>query len=236
MPAPSPARLALIGKGIGHSRSPDTYRSLLGQDTQYDLLDVADMESLPTADQLAARYDGVSITAPWKEAYAGAAVAEAAHLGAVNCLRFGPAGMEATNTDWSALKELLPPFLRERGIGSPVVILGNGAMARVARDVLERLGQKNATFARSQGDDPATLDLPTLYPGMGKKLVLNACSRSFTFAGKLDATWVFWDFNYGLPDQQAAVERTGATYVDGLGLLRKQAEHAVQFWNLSLKR
>ena len=40
-------KLALLGKGISHSKSPEIYRRLISGSVQYDLLDVANEADIP---------------------------------------------------------------------------------------------------------------------------------------------------------------------------------------------
>lgn len=224
------ARLALLGKGIGHSRSPEIYRRLLGPLITYDLLDITHAENIPSVDDLRSNYDGLSITTPWKTHFAKYAVSEVRDLQAVNCLRFTGENPEATNTDWLALQELVPTVLRDL---RPAVwiLLGNGVMAQITAKILNEKGIDFIHYARSLGHDLANLDLKVSHQNAGTKIVVNACSRGFIFSGKLDATWVFWDFNYADPAQESAVLASGSRYMDGLSLLEGQAKHAIKFWN-----
>jgi shikimate dehydrogenase len=220
----------LLGKGIAHSRSPEMYRRLLGMQLSYDLLDISEAADLPGEDWLRSSYQGVNITTPWKAHYAKYATAEVRDLNAVNCLGFRHGEMLATNTDWMALDELVPQFVKLHR-PSIWVLLGNGVMARVMTKVFKERGIEFIQYARSLGDDLASLQLPQAHQGASTKVVVNTCSRGFVFNGNLDATWVFWDFNYADPAQEASISRSKARYVDGLGLLELQAKHAIKFWN-----
>lgn len=223
-------RLALLGAGINHSRSPSIYRRLLGDQIHYELLDVAREVDLPSAAELAARYEGVNITTPWKLHYAAAAIGGARALGAVNCLRFRDGRMEATNTDWTALRELVPAMVLTH---RPVlwVLLGDGVMARVFSAILRERGMDFVQYARSRGDALEELDLPARHPIAGTKVVVNACGRGYNFNGNADATWVFWDFNYAHVAHEARLPGLCGSYIDGLGLLETQAKHAIKFWS-----
>ncbi len=55
-------KLALIGKSIQHSRSPDIYKKLIGTLIQYDLLDYQHPNEIPSVDTLFKEYIGISIT------------------------------------------------------------------------------------------------------------------------------------------------------------------------------
>jgi len=220
---------ALIGRDISHSRSPELYRRFIGPHIKYDLLDITSESSLPTVEHLATLYRGVNITAPWKEHYAGYAVASAQRWGGVNCLRFRDAKCEATNTDASALREIIPQLNGELKPQSWVV-LGDGVMGKMMVALLEELGLPAKNYSRKKGDDLSQLNLSELYNTNQTKIVVNACARSFEFTGNLDGTWVFWDLNYAHKAHEASLPQRCQRYIDGFSLLETQARHAVMFW------
>lgn len=227
-------KLGLLGQNISHSQSPLIYRRLLGESIQYDLLDIARREDVPTWQELAKTYRGLNITTPWKEVFADLAVPSVAHLRAVNCLRFDENGCEAMNTDWSALKILLPTMLSRYGIPDECVLFGNGVMARITTDICSRLSIRLVHYARSRGDNLEALDLDSEESFGKKRLLINSCGRSFNFKGNLRGAWVFWDYNYAHPFHEKHIPSSNVTYVDGRELLEEQAKHAIQFWNRSL--
>ena len=61
-------------------------------------------------------------------------------------------------------------------------------------------------------------------------VIINACSRDFVFKGKLNASHVFWDYNYQLIPHQNTLPSQVHSYIDGLEMLRRQALAAVKFW------
>jgi shikimate dehydrogenase len=225
-------KLALLGQGISHSLSPKLYREYLGSATQYDLLDVASPQQIPSIEQLrSAGYQGLNITAPWKEHFADLAIPEAKIWGAVNCLKISASSAWATNTDATALRELVPR-VHDEWKPATWVVLGDGVMARIALMILRDLGFSSANYARKKGDDISRIRLTDLHAGDETKMVINACGRSFQFTGKLDGTWVFWDFNYAHEFHKKHVPPRCRQYIDGLSLLETQARHAVKFWEL----
>ncbi len=60
-------KLALIGKNISHSKSPEIYNKLLNNQVEYTLLDCDTVDAIPSLDELMKKFDGVSITSPYKE-------------------------------------------------------------------------------------------------------------------------------------------------------------------------
>ncbi len=225
-------KLALLGHGISHSLSPKLYREYLGSHIQYDLLDISNARQIPTIEQLrTSGYQGLNITSPWKRHFAELANEEAKMWGAVNCLKISTHSATATNTDASALRELVPALHKEK-LAQVWVVLGDGVMARMALKILGEQGIQAANYARRKGDDFAQLKLMELHPGTETKIVINACGRGYQFTGKLDGTWVFWDFNYAHEFHKMHVPTICREYIDGLSLLETQAQHAVKFWEL----
>jgi shikimate dehydrogenase len=224
-------RLALIGKDIAHSRSPEIYRRLISPNILYELIDIKDHANLPPIDLLASTYVGVNITAPWKINYFKYAVEEAKKWSAVNCIRFKNGIPEATNTDATALQEIIPLMKKRHGCNT-WVILGDGSMAKVVALILTEMGESFSTHSRKLGDELNQLDLIEKYKTHPKKILVNTCAREFKFENKLDATWVFWDLNYAHKANKEAAQGQPWSYVDGSELLETQAQHAVKFWKL----
>lgn len=221
-------RLGLLGRGISHSRSPALYRQLLPEPHTYELLDCAAASDVPSVDQLAQRFDGLNITAPWKELFFPYAVAAAQRWGAVNCLRFQAGTVTATNTDALALQELIPA-MRATYQAQHFVVLGDGVMSRVFMRILGELGLSGEVRSRRKGDNIAQASFPAS-PGDARTIVVNACAREFEFQGDLGAGCVLWDLNYAHPAHTKRAAAEGWTYVDGSELLETQAKYAVKFW------
>ena len=228
-------KLGLLGQGIAHSLSPQLYREYIGPHVHYELIDVDSIKKIPTISELrSAGYQGLNITTPWKEHFVAYAAPEAQQWGAVNCLKITAQSVSATNTDATALAELIPRLHRERS-PSTWIVLGDGVMARIALGLLKKLGYPTANYSRRKGDNLTQLDLTALHPGAETKIVINACGRGFEFAGNLDGTWVFWDFNYAHMTHEKSIPARCREYIDGRSLLETQAQHAVKFWELQDK-
>lgn len=223
-------RFGLIGRDIAHSLSPAIYQRLITRPHTYDLIDCASAEAVPSVTELARRYAGVNITAPWKEIFFPYAEPAAREWGAVNCLRFQSGTAVATNTDALALQELVPKVMANYS-GSDVVILGDGVMSRVFMKILGQLGIPGSVRSRKKGDDIAQAVFANT-DRSARTVVVNACARSFEFQGKLGSGCVFWDLNYRHEAHAKIAKLHGWTYVDGAELLETQAKYAVKFWML----
>lgn len=217
-------KLALIGKNIQHSKSPELYKKLIGPNITYELIDVSDEKKLPTIEELKEHYNGINITSPFKKSYIGKLEVDEAvnDLGAINTISFTEKVL-ATNTDYYALQIILSRFKIFKAI-----LLGNGSMAQLTQKILKQLEiELIAHFYRSKDGEISHLDLTGI--NSSPVLIINSCSRDFIFKGKLPANAVFFDYNYNFSPHHY-LDST-VIYQDGLELLELQAQAAVEFWN-----
>ena len=220
-------KLGLIGKNISHSKSQDTYESLLKQSVSYSLLDFATEQDIPSLERLFEenQFDGLSVTAPYKR-FMAKRVLHTLPFEIVNCIRWSSGESIGTNTDYLALQKLLPKMLSEQSL-EKIILLGNGAMAELVSIISKRLCLDLTHFYRTKENEIEELDLSS----QENALIINACSRSFRYRGKLPAMGVFWDFNYENLEQQKLIKNI--RYVDGIELLKEQAKEAISFWQLN---
>ncbi|MFS0793841.1 shikimate dehydrogenase family protein [Microbacterium sp. 1P10AE] len=152
----TPARLAVWGDPIDHSRSPALHAAAyreLGLPWEYGRRQVAEAEFVGALDELDATWRGLSLTMPLKKVAARAAVSldDAARLtGAVNTLLLTEDGPRGFNTDVGGLARAL----REAGIerAERARILGAGATATSALLSLAELGvERVEVVARRPG-------------------------------------------------------------------------------------
>ncbi len=154
----SPARAAVVGHPIGHSRSPDLHRAayaVLGEDVDYDAHDLVE-EQLPAfvdARRGDPAWRGLSVTMPLKSAAAACAdelTELGAAVGAVNTLVFRPDGtVLGHNTDVAgivgAVRAAGPVPAAPRA-----AVLGGGGTATAAVAAAGRLGARAVdVFVRS---------------------------------------------------------------------------------------
>lgn len=224
-------RLALIGKGIDHSRSPQIYRHLLSGSVDYHLLDYQSESEIPSAKELLLDYHGISVTSPYKLHFLEEVIAEDSvkHAGAINCLFNRPDGkVGGHNTDYLALKMLIPHYLDQYGLDH-LVILGAGVMARVVKQICLEFAIPHQWLTRASHGDLSTIDLRGL--GHPASLIVNCCDRSMRFFGSFLAQDVFFDLNYSLTHPFWG-ELNAFRYIDGAEMLTLQAKLALEFWKL----
>ena len=246
-------RAAVLGKPIGHSRSPVIHNAgyaacgLTGW--SYTAIECGEAE---LADQVAAltpSYAGLSLTMPLKEvALVVADVVDplAAALGAANTLVRRSDGWHAYNTDTPGMVEVLV----EAGVAKParVAILGGGGTARAAIGAAARLGAAVTAYTRR----PAAADeLRVVADALGVELTrapwseAEQCVRadvvvSTVPAGAADplasldwpAGRVLFDVLYDpWPTPLAAgAQRAGCRVVSGLDLLLAQAAYQFELF------
>lgn len=223
-------KLALIGRNISHSKSPQIYKGFLGDSLEYTLLDFESSSEIPTARDLLDIYEGISITAPYKDHFLSEVelAPEIRELGAVNCLFRDNESIHATNTDLLAMREIIGRELNPSDW--QVVILGSGAMSRVTKLVLREQGIKYSQYSRSTTPTLSQLNLADKYSQ--KCYVINCCVREFKFTGKCPIGSHYWDLNYSRPNEEKSIKSLGLSYQDGEELLFLQAVHAMKMWKL----
>ncbi|MFA6237325.1 MAG: hypothetical protein WC635_08380 [Bacteriovorax sp.] len=230
-------KLALIGKNIQHSRSPEIYRKLLKTELQYDLLDIENDTLIPSVAELFKTYDGISITSPYKKHFLDEVfLSEKVHkLAAINCLIKDAGGFIGENTDYIAIVEILQKLKLKHG-NLNAIILGDGVMSGIVQYALEEVGIDNRIYARRITKNLDQLNITDLFEKDFKipnpKLVINTCSRDFIFSGIIDRSTLFWDFNYDFAPHLNLLKNK-AHYMDGLELLELQARHALSFWSIN---
>ncbi|RPJ71754.1 MAG: hypothetical protein EHM20_14365, partial [Alphaproteobacteria bacterium] len=146
-------KLALLGKGIQHSRSPEIYQRLLVNKIQYDLLDYPNSSSIPKVEDLFKVYNGISITSPYKRHFLDQVklTEQAEKLGAINCIKQSSDGFYGENTDYSAIVEILKK-LKSKHNGLRAIILGDGVMSNVTQAALRELEIDFKLYSRKTTD------------------------------------------------------------------------------------
>lgn len=226
-------KLALVGKNISHSRSPEMYKKLISPAVNYSLLDYNSPADIPTAKELLEIYDGINITSPYKKHFLDQIklTQNAKEVGAVNCLKKQDGEIIGDNTDYSAIITILKGLQETYG-ELDVAILGDGVMSIVAQVALKNLNIKYTVFSRKLTHSFNRLNLDKQFSNqLTKPLIINACARDFIFHGKLPINGLFWDFNYNFQEHKELIDPLVELYMDGLEMLERQAFYATLFWS-----
>ena len=227
-------KLALIGKEIQHSKSPDLYRELISNDIQYDLLDYQESSFIPSVDDLFNKYDGINITSPYKQFFLNNVTLSASALktNAINCLGKKGSVIIGENTDYLAIVNILKLWTLKYN-SLQVLILGDGVMSKVTELVLLELEIPHMIASRKKTKDFAQIKCEDFFDDhlSNQKLIINTCSREYVFTSTLTKNILFWDYNYSILPHSSTLPANCLEYIDGLKLLELQAQLAIQFWS-----
>lgn len=226
-------RLGLIGFPVQHSLSPELYKEMLGTELEYyHLLPFEKPSLIPSLKELAVKYDGINITAPYKQHFNGELIIQSPivkAINAVNTLSFTPEGVLGTNTDVMAVEEILENY-KNIYPGIHIILIGSGVMARVTKLVCAKLSIKVSQISRTSHGDISKSDLTKLRDPLSQNIVINSCSRDFIFEGIISKEDIFWDYNYYFTPHVSSLPAKVLSYVDGQEMLKLQALAAVKFW------
>jgi len=220
--------LALIGKNISHSRSPQIYEELLNQKIDYQLYDCAEERDIPNLQEIFKKHQGVSITSPYKKFFLDKVLVMPGfeQLNAVNAIRKSGDIFEALNTDYLAIDKILEDFK-----GFKIIVLGSGVMALITEKILEKKRFEYKVFSRKNNGPIEKINLTKVFRSENENiLIINSCSRDYIFNGALPENSVFWDYNYDFKPHQDLIPTKNVRYIDGFNLLKLQAKFALEFF------
>lgn len=148
-------RFGLIGHPIAHSLSPALFKAGYEGRYPYELIEGEDFEE--SYRKFLEEYDGINVTAPFKElAFAKADILspECEAVGATNLLIKTPDGVKAYNSDFLGvrmwLEEVAAEVLTEK---ISVLIVGLGGAGKAAAAAAESLGMKVVRMNRTVRDE-----------------------------------------------------------------------------------
>lgn len=236
-------KFGLLGKNISYSFSKIFFEKLFAAqnilDAQYEILDiqkVSDAEKYLDDPKTV----GLNVTIPFKQAiipYLDELSPEAEKTGAVNCIHIKSGIRKGYNTDVYGFEETL---LFHRGeTHRAALVLGNGGAAKAVQFVLDKYKIPFKTVARSA---PLNFENLTQQEVEDRTLIIQ-CTPVGTFPnindsvnipfGGISANHLVIDLVYN-PEETTFLrhcKKHGATTVNGLLMLHKQAEKSWQIWN-----
>lgn len=233
---------ALIGFPLGHSLSARYFAekfSAEGIEADYTPLPIESVEEvLPHCEDLS----GFNVTIPHKQAIMPLLAAiseEAQEIGAVNCVKVTPDGLEGFNTDVIGIRKSLEGVMIE---GAKTLVLGTGGASKAVQYVLRKGGAEVKVVSRTQGVADLTYDdlseeciaecdiiVNTTPLGMFPD-VDNAPVLPYS---ALSAKHTLFDCVYN-PRQTKFLQlgaEQGARTIDGLTMFHAQAEASWEIWS-----
>ena len=235
-------RFALIGYPLGHSLSASYFGEKFareGIDAEYSPLAIERAEEvLPQCKHLS----GFNVTIPHKQAimpFLSAISEEAQAIGAVNCVKVTPDGLEGYNTDVVGIRKSLEGVTLE---GAKALILGTGGASKAVQYVLRTSGAEVKVVSRTEGAADLT------YNDLSEELIAdtdiivnttplgmfpNVDNAPELPYSALSAKHTLFDCVYNprlTKFLQLGAER-GAHTIDGLTMFYAQAEASWEIWN-----
>ncbi|MBQ9137458.1 MAG: shikimate dehydrogenase [Alistipes sp.] len=233
----------LIGYPLGHSASAAYFTEKFttkGIDAQYTLYPI---ESIEQVENLRNRLSGFNVTIPYKRAiipYLATVSAEAAAVGAVNCVKIDAEGrMHGYNTDVVGIRATLAPYdLR----GQRAIVLGTGGAAAAVLHVLRELDMEITLVSRKATAEAISYEQLTEEVVARATLIVNAtpvgmyphtdASPQIPY-GAIGQKHILFDLIYN-PAKTLFLERgaqRGATVVGGGEMFTAQAEASWEIWS-----
>lgn len=233
---------ALIGFPLGHSLSASYFGEKFareGIDAEYSPLAIERAEEvLPHCERLS----GFNVTIPHKQAimpFLSAISEEAQAIGAVNCVKVTPDGLEGYNTDVVGIRKSLEGVTLE---GAKALVLGTGGASKAVQYALREGGAEVAVVSRSKGSADLTyedlseeliVDIDIIVNTTPLGMFPNIDTAPELPYSALSAKQTLFDCVYN-PCQTKFLQlgaEHGARTIDGLTMFYAQAEASWEIWN-----
>jgi shikimate dehydrogenase len=239
----------LIGKSLKHSFSKTYFEKkffeLQLENYAYNNFELPDISELPGLIAKNPALKGLNVTNPYKEqivALLHELSDEAREIGAVNCIKIREGRLSGYNTDAYGFAQSIKPFLDTNH--QRALILGTGGAAKAVAFALKKVGVE-VFFASSTAKKT---DQTLLYPEINEnvmnafKLIVNTTPLGL-FPNENECPPLPYHFftkdhlAYDLiynPEKTVFLKQAhanGAVIMNGLSMLKLQAEKSWEIWN-----
>jgi shikimate dehydrogenase len=244
-------KLGLIGTKLSHSFSKkyfeQKFEKLNLSDHSYSLFELKSIQDLPFFLEENKGLTGFNVTFPFKESilsFLDEIDAEANKLGAVNTVSISwkknTPHLTGSNTDVFGFKNSIKPFLENSH--ERALILGTGGAAKAVNHVLQSLGITTLSVSRTPKEDEISYCEINEYVIKFHKLIIN-CTPLGTFPNVNDKpelpyhllneshTLMDLVYNPETTEFMRMAKQEGAVAINGLSMLKQQAEKAWEIWN-----
>lgn len=239
-------KFGLIGKHLGHSFSKAFFTDKFQQehtDAIYENVELSEIDEIKAVFATGS-FSGLNVTIPYKEAvipFLDELSNEATAIGAVNVIAFRDGKTIGHNTDAFGFHQSIKPFLTNRH--ERALILGTGGASKAVAYVFQSIGLDVIYVSRvPQGAKQFAYSDINEHMVNACKVIVNCTpvgtfpnideSVPFPFAFLTEEHLVI-DLIYN-PSQTrflAQSANAGATTLNGLSMLKEQANKAWQIWN-----
>jgi shikimate dehydrogenase len=238
----------LVGKSLSHSFSKiyfeDKFKKLGLTDHCYHNFEISSIDEFPAIILENPQLVGLNVTIPYKESimpFLDTFSDEAIEIGAVNCIKISGGQLKGYNTDVYGFAQSIKPFLTPNQ--NRALILGTGGASKAVAYVLKKIGLDVFFVSHTEKKTPQTF----LYEEINKqvmkafKLIVNTSPL-----GMFPNTEIGPDIPYRFFSQEhlaydliynpentlflKQAQKNGATTINGLSMLRLQAEKNWEIW------
>ncbi|MFH6771986.1 shikimate dehydrogenase family protein [Gaetbulibacter aestuarii] len=246
-------KLGLLGKHISYSFSRSYFKAKFEKenikDFTYQNFDIDTINAFPEVLKTNPELIGLNVTIPYKEEvipYLDKLDKTAAAIGAVNTIKISKDKLlTGYNTDYYGFKNALQPALKPHH--QKAIILGTGGASKAIAYSLEELGISfNYVSRRLKKGVKFTYNMLNESIIQDHQLIVN-CTPLGTFPKvdecpeipyeALTEDHILYDLIYN-PEETKFLKfgkQQGATVINGLNMLKLQAEKAWEIWNDQLK-
>lgn len=243
-------KLGLLGKNISYSFSRSYFKKKFEdeqiENTSYENFDIENIDLFPSIIENTKDLKGLNVTIPYKQQvmpFLDKINKKAKAIGAVNTIRITKKGkLIGYNTDCYGFKNSIKPAIQKHH--KKALILGTGGASKAIAFSLEEMGISYDYVSRQLSEgikfsyDTLTEDALKDY-----QIVVN-CTPLGTFPDVdnapnipykgLNENYILFDLIYNPEETKFLKEgrEKGATTLNGLNMLRLQAEKAWSIWDL----
>ncbi len=247
-------KLGLLGKNISYSFSRAYFKQKFENenitDTTYENFDIDSIELFPSIIKNTQNLKGLNVTIPYKEAvlpYLDKINKKAQAIGAVNTIKITKKGkLVGYNTDCYGFKKTLKPFLKTHHKNA--LILGTGGASKAIAFTFKELGINFNYVSRKQSEYVSfTYESLTEKIIKEHQIIVNSTPLG-TFPNIEDcpdipysaitSNHILFDLIYN-PEETKFLrlgKQQQALPINGLNMLKLQAEKAWSIWNLKQNR
>ena len=237
----------LLGKNIDYSFSRGYFKNKFETNkldcsyNNFDLEKIEDFESLKTSD---IKITGLNVTIPYKQVvipYLDAIDSEAQEIGAVNTIKIENGKLTGFNTDHYGFQQSLKPHLKPHH--KKALILGTGGASKAIAYALKKLGICFEYVSRTQSHNVKYTYKSLATSGIEDYQIIINCTPLGTFPDihkcpeipyeHITSKHLLFDLIYN-PEETLFLKQgnaKNATTLNGLEMLRLQAEKSWELWN-----
>ncbi len=243
-------RLGLLGKNISYSFSKTYFKKKFEDenidDTTYENFDIEHIDLFPSILKNTEGLKGLNVTIPYKEAvipYLDKINKKAKEIGAVNTIKVTKKGkLVGYNTDYYGFKKSIEPLLRPHH--KKALILGTGGASKAIAYSLRQLNIDYSYVSRTASENIEFTYNTLTDLIIGQHQIIINCTPLGTFPNvnvspdipykSITKQHILFDLIYN-PEETKFLKQgkeNEAMTINGLKMLKLQAEKAWSIWNL----